>query len=172
VSEAEDWFEQLLIEDAGRVRRFLAKVVGAAGLTRRDMDKRLGVGRGYFSNVLSGRVELKQSHVTAILLAAGVHPGIFFDVLYPKHRPFGPLAPAGESSRAFEALGIPAEPEPPPAPPLPAPPPVAPAELKPFIEEIVRKALAGSRGKRRRTTQQPKRPARKRVTTKPVRTRS
>ncbi|MGH6959370.1 MAG: hypothetical protein ACREE7_02695 [Dongiaceae bacterium] len=164
VSEAEDWFEQLLIEDAARVRRFLGKMVGAAGLTRRDMDRRLGVGRGYFSNVLNGRFELKQPHVTAILLAAGVHTGIFFDVLYPKNRPFGPLPPAGDSSHPLEVLGLPIEPEPPPAP---APPPaVNPAELKPFIEEIVRQALAGSRSEHRRTGERAKRPRRKRTSTR------
>jgi hypothetical protein len=112
------------------------------------MDKRLGVGRGYFSNVLTGRVELKQSHVTAILLSAGLHPGVFFEVVYPKDRPFGPLPARSDLISQLEAVGI--TPEPAPPPPLPPPAaPVDPAQLRPFVEDIVHQALASSRRRRR-----------------------
>lgn len=66
-------------------------------VTKKDLDRRLGKATGYFAQVLSGRLELKYRHVTGILRALDVDPGIFFRSLYPE-----PAGEAAASSRAME----------------------------------------------------------------------
>ncbi len=96
--------EKLIAEDARKLRELLALVIKLAGLTQRDVEARLGLGSGYVSNVLKGRVELKHAHVAGILAAAHAHPGEVMEVLYPKDQPFGRVE-AGDFARRLERLG-------------------------------------------------------------------
>jgi len=90
-----------MIEDEiRRATKLLATLVQIAGLNRQDLDRLLGQGRGYSSQVLTGRVELKYRHVLAILEVVDVEPGIFFRVLYPE--PDEPRQGAG--GRVMERL--------------------------------------------------------------------
>jgi hypothetical protein len=136
----DDWIDQLIAEDAERFRSMLARLLSYLGITGRDLDRRIGLGRGYTANVLSGRVDMKQRHVSAILAAAGIHPNLFFNLLYPPDRPFGHVVMTEDFARRLAALGLL---EPPKEPPEPLPPPVQLDQLKPFVQEIVRQALAG-----------------------------
>lgn len=155
------WLEQKIAEDGERILSLLRRVLATCGVTRKDVDQILHKGAGFTSAVLTRRIELKQEHVSAILLALDVHPSLFYEVLYPRERPIGPVQATEDAARRVALASI-APPSPPP-PPLPAPPSLAPAEIQALIDESVRRALAaaGSKPKRKRRAGKPKKkPAR------------
>jgi hypothetical protein len=130
-----------MIEDEiRRATKLLATLVQIAGLDRQELDRLLGQGRGYASQVLSGRVELKHRHVLAILERVDVEPGIFFRVLYPE--PDEPRQGAG--GRVMERLldrlrqsGYPDRP----APAAEVPAAADTAELERRIQAVVREVF-------------------------------
>jgi transcriptional regulator with XRE-family HTH domain len=128
----------MTIEDeVRRATKLLETVMQAAGLTRKDLDQRLGAGPGYVSQVLTGRMELKLRHVLAILRALDVEPGLYFQTLYPEARPATDQAVMEEFLKRFQKLGFgtaAAAPQPPPA--------LDPHELERLIQTAVRAALA------------------------------
>src|SRR4030088_1948379 len=90
-----------MIEDEiRRATKLLATLVQIPGRDRQDLDRLLGQGRGYASQVLTGRVELKYRHILAILEVVDIEPGIFFRVLYSE--PDEPRQGAG--GRVMERL--------------------------------------------------------------------
>ena len=136
----------MTIEDeVRRATKLLETVMQAAGLTRKDLDQRLGAGPGYISQVLTGRMELKFRHVLAILRALDVDPGMFFQTLYPDSRPASDQAVMEEFLRRFQRLGFgsggPAPPSLPPSQP-PSSPAVDPRELERLVRKAVREALS------------------------------
>jgi transcriptional regulator with XRE-family HTH domain len=124
-------------DDVRRATKLLETVMQAAGLTRKDLDQRLGAGPGYVSQVLTGRMELKFRHVLAILRALDVEPSVFFQTLYPEDRPSTDAVVMEEFLRRFQKLGFGAAPAPPPSPAL------DPQELERMIQNAVRAALTG-----------------------------
>ena len=111
----------------------------AAGLTRKDLDQRLGAGPGYVSQVLTGRMELKLRHILAVLRALDVEPSLFFQTLYPDSRPSTDQAVMEEFLKRFQKIGFGA---PAPTPPPASPPALDPLELERLIQSAVRTALA------------------------------
>ena len=107
----------------------------AAGLTRKDLDQKLGAGPGYVSQVLTGRMELKFRHILAILHALEVEPSVFFQTLYPENRPSTDAVVMEEFLRRFQRLGFG-------TPPAPAAPSLDPQELEKLIQSAVRAALS------------------------------
>lgn len=124
-------------DEVRRATKLLETVMQAAGLTRKDLDQRLGAGPGYVSQVLTGRMELKFRHILAILHALGVEPNVFFLTLYPEDRPSSDAVVMEEFLRRFQKLGFGAAPAPPPSPAL------DPQELERMIQNAVRSALSG-----------------------------
>lgn len=125
----------MTIEDeVRRATKLLETVMQATGLTRKELDQRLGAGPGYVSQVLTGRMELKFRHVLAILRALDVEPNVFFQTLYPGDRPSSDQAVMEEFLKRFQKLGLGA------APP-PQPPAVDSRELERLVENAVRAAL-------------------------------
>jgi len=108
----------------------------AAGLTRKDLDQKLGAGPGYVSQVLTGRMELKFRHILAILRALDVEPALFFQTLYPESRPATDQVVMEEFLKRFQKLGFGAGAAP------PAPPALDAQELERLIQTAVRTALA------------------------------
>jgi transcriptional regulator with XRE-family HTH domain len=134
----------MTIEDeVRRATKLLETVMQATGLTRKELDQRLGAGPGYVSQVLTGRMELKFRHILAILRALDVEPNVFFQTLYPGDRPTSDQAVMEEFLKRFQKLGLNA------APP-PQPPAVDPRELERLVESAVRAAL-GNRGEKPRS---------------------
>jgi len=125
-------------DEVRRATKLLETVMQAAGLTRKDLDQRLGAGPGYVSQVLTGRMELKFRHILAILRALDVEPSIFFQTLYPEDRPASDAVVMEEFLRRFQKLGFGAQPSPPPSPAL------DPQELERMIQNAVRAALSGA----------------------------
>jgi len=127
----------MTIEDeVRRATKLLETVMQAAGLTRKDLDQRLGAGPGYVSQVLTGRMELKLRHILAILRALDVEPSLFFQTLYPDARPSTDQAVMEEFLKRFQKLGFGTG-----APPPPPPPVLDPQELERLIQTAVRTAL-------------------------------
>ena len=131
----------MTIEDeVRRATKLLETVMQAAGLTRKDLDQRLGAGPGYVSQVLTGRMELKLRHILAILRALDVEPSIFFQTLYPESRPSSDQVVMEEFLKRFQKLGFGTAPPPPP-PQAPVGPTIDPRELERLVESAVRAAL-------------------------------
>ena len=127
-------------DEVRRATKLLETVMQAAGLTRKDLDQRLGAGPGYVSQVLTGRMELKLRHVLAILRALDVEPSVFFQTLYPENRPATDSVVMEEFLRRFQKLGFGPPAAPPPAPAL------DPQDLERMIQNAVRAAMSGTAG--------------------------
>ncbi len=127
-------------DEVRRATKLLETVMQAAGLTRKDLDQRLGAGPGYVSQVLTGRMELKLRHVLAILRALEVEPSVFFQTLYPEDRPSSDTVVMEEFLRRFQKLGFGPPAAPPPSPAL------DPQDLERMIQNAVRAAMSGATG--------------------------
>ncbi len=124
-------------DEVRRATKLLETVMQAAGLTRKDLDQKLGAGPGYVSQVLTGRMELKFRHILSVLRALDVEPNVFFQTLYPENRPSTDAVVMEEFLRRFQKLGFGTQPPPTPTPTL------DPNELERMIQNAVRAALAG-----------------------------
>lgn len=123
-------------DEVRRATKLLETVMQASGLTRKDLDQKLGAGPGYISQVLTGRMELKFRHILAILHALDVEPSVYFQTLYPENRPASDAVVMEEFLRRFQKLGFGAHPAPAPGPAM------DPRELEHIIQSAVRAALA------------------------------
>jgi transcriptional regulator with XRE-family HTH domain len=128
-------------EEVKKATKLLETVMQAAGLTRKELDQRLGAGPGYISQVLTGRMELKYRHIISILRALDVDPGAFFQTLYPEPRPAASeVGMVEEFLKKLQKLGVGmgnrALPEPAPAPAIDS------RELERLVQNAVRTALA------------------------------
>jgi transcriptional regulator with XRE-family HTH domain len=130
-------------EEVRRATKLLETVMQAAGLTRKDLDQKLGAGPGYVSQVLTGRMELKYRHILAMLRALEVDPGVFFQTLYPESTPSTDVAMMEEFLKRFQKLGFGKAPEPVPPPPSGR---IDSDELERLIQSAVRAALADQGG--------------------------
>jgi transcriptional regulator with XRE-family HTH domain len=128
-------------DEVRRATKLLETVMQAAGMTRKDLDQKLGAGPGYVSQVLTGRMELKFRHILAILRALDVEPSVFFQTLYPENRPSSDAVVMEEFLRRFQKLGFGQEKTAPPQ----APPSLDPQELERLIQNAVRAALSGQK---------------------------
>jgi transcriptional regulator with XRE-family HTH domain len=121
-------------DEVRRATKLLETVMQTAGLTRKELDQRLGAGPGYVSQVLTGRMELKLRHILAILQVLDVDPSIFFQTLYPGDRPSSDQVVMEEFLKRFQNLGFGGGPP-------PQPPAVDPQELERLVQSAVRAAL-------------------------------
>src|SRR5262245_60358040 len=128
-------------DEVRRATKLLETIMQAAGLTRKDLDQRLGAGPGYVSQLFTGRMELKVRHILAILRAVDVQPGVFFQTLYPEGPPVADRLLMEEFLKRYKKLGL--EPQRPAGGGVPQPP--APAvdygELHQLIQSAVRSVL-------------------------------
>jgi hypothetical protein len=86
-----------------RTRRTLAAMVRLRGMTLQELDQRTGHQRGYYSQILSGRLALRYRHVVEVLEVLGIDRQFFFRMVYPTATE---LAEGGE---LFRLLGYDAE---------------------------------------------------------------
>ena len=64
------------------VRVALRDLVDRSHLSLRALDSRFGLGKNFFSNVFSGRKELRVAHVAMVLQAVGGSPSEFWASVY------------------------------------------------------------------------------------------
>jgi hypothetical protein len=127
-------------EEVRRATKLLETIMQAEGLTRKDLDQRLGAGPGYMSQLFTGRMELKLRHVLSVLRALEVEPGLFFQTLYPAGPPVADKLLLEEFLKRYPKLHPEAqESSPPPAPPVGAG--VDYEQLHSLIQSAVRSAL-------------------------------
>ena len=138
----EDWLEKWVEEDGERVLELLRKVVATCGMTRKDLDQRLRKSAGYTSAVLTRRIELKQEHIAAILLGLGVHPALFYEILYPKDRPIGPVEATPDFARRVALAGLSTQDAT--LTPAHAATPMTPAEIKALVDDAIQRALTAA----------------------------
>lgn len=69
--------------EQSRALHHLRELLEDSDLRQRDVEDRLGWTRGYLSQLLSGRVELRLRHLEAVLEALDVAPAEYFGVLFP-----------------------------------------------------------------------------------------
>ena len=86
-----------------RTRRTLAALVRLRGMTLQELDQRTGHQRGYYSQILGGRLALRYRHVVEVLEVMGIDRQFFFRMVYPTATE---LAQGGE---LFRLLGYDAE---------------------------------------------------------------
>ena len=70
-------------DEVKRSLEALAFLIRISGKTRQDLDRQIGQGRGFTSQVLTGRVKLRHDHVLLLLLGANVDPALYYGLLYP-----------------------------------------------------------------------------------------
>jgi transcriptional regulator with XRE-family HTH domain len=67
-------------DEARRYAQLLRQVLELSGVSEREVERRLALGGGTLSRIFGGRIELKLSHLLAILAVAGVKPERFFQL--------------------------------------------------------------------------------------------
>ncbi|HEV7519146.1 MAG TPA: hypothetical protein VGR07_22885 [Thermoanaerobaculia bacterium] len=129
----------MIDDEIRRARKLLETLMTISGLNRQEVDRRLGQGRGYASQVLTGRVELKYRHILAFLEVVDVEPGMFFRVLFPDSTEQRQGTAGRMAERLFRQIhraGYRDRPE-----PLPRLPAIDTEELERRIGEAIREVL-------------------------------
>src|ERR1700730_15117159 len=67
-------------EEARRYAQLLRQVVELSGVSERAVERRLALGGGTLSRIFGGRIELKLSHLLAILEVVDIKPERFFQL--------------------------------------------------------------------------------------------
>lgn len=114
----------------------LRTAIRSLGLTLSEVEKRLGVSRGYLTRLFSGVMDLRFDQVVEIAEAIGIGPDEVLRAAFPPSQQ--PLTP--EVLRLREALGVP----PPPAPPPAAEESLLERALERMVAKTLRKMAAGS----------------------------
>jgi transcriptional regulator with XRE-family HTH domain len=102
----------------------LKATIRGLGFTNREVERRLGVSRGYLTRLFSGVMDLRYDHVSEIAEAIGVDPEDIFRLAYPPTpKPFTPAV-----QRLRDTIGSSTEETPLTAGSLPLPPAAEPPE--------------------------------------------
>ena len=72
------------LEEAQRAAAALRHHIGRSPLSQRKIEERAGFARGYLSQVLTGRLELKMAPLLTVLDTLSLPPGRFFAQLHPR----------------------------------------------------------------------------------------
>lgn len=113
-----------------RIVDVLRTTIRALGLTLSEVEKRLGVSRGYLTRLFSGTMDLRVDQITEIAEVVGIDPDEILRLAAPpSSKPTSP-----ETLRLRELMGVH-----PPEPPAPAPP--AESLLEKELERIMAKTL-------------------------------
>lgn len=94
--------ESLAREDEMTARRLVESLLALRGITRKDLDRRIGRTPGYVSQVLNGTVGLKLATLLVFLRALDFEPEVFFRTLYKRGRP---LVFGGDPESTADVLG-------------------------------------------------------------------
>ncbi len=67
-----------------RVTELLKTAIRIAGVSHREIEKRLGQSPGYLSRLFAGTIELKFRHILEIVKVIQIDPAEFFQLAYPR----------------------------------------------------------------------------------------
>ncbi len=75
----------MIIEASQNVLSQLEDSIRASKLSRREVERRLGMGQGYLNSLFKGRIQLRVAHVYEIARVLEVEPlRLFFEATPPK----------------------------------------------------------------------------------------
>jgi transcriptional regulator with XRE-family HTH domain len=118
-----------MTSQTAQLSKTLKKAIGTLGVTQTEVERRLGLSRGYLSRLFAGEIDLKIDHVVRIGEVLGVEPEELLRLAFPAPK----SEPSKEALRLREAFGVTAQ---------EAEPQAAPSGLEREIEEIVKRAMA------------------------------
>lgn len=137
-----------------RARSLIAALIRLSGQDRQTLDRELGEGRGFTSQILVGRVKLRFEHVLRIIDGLHLEPAVFFALLYPippddRER----LAQVAAWVERLRLAGFEVE-----RPAPPASPEAKPAELAALIRAEVERAFEAreARGRKSNRARKPR----------------
>src|SRR5918999_3569814 len=70
-------------EQTARLNQVLKTAIGALGFSLREVERRLGLSRGYLTRLFAGEMDLKIDHVVEIAGVLGVEPEEIFRLAFP-----------------------------------------------------------------------------------------
>lgn len=73
-------------KETRRLIKWLRLVIGLSARNQREIEVRAGFSRGYLSQILGGRVDIKIWHLLVILDAIDTYPADFFFQLFPRRK--------------------------------------------------------------------------------------
>jgi transcriptional regulator with XRE-family HTH domain len=117
-------------EQTAHLNKILKAAIGSLGFSLREVERRLGLSRGYLSRLFAGEMDLKVDHVVEIAGVLGVEPEEIFRLAFPPSRADPNLAAA----RLRETFGL--------TPELAPPPPAEMSVIEKEIDRIVNRALS------------------------------
>lgn len=90
--------------------RQLQRTIRASGASQRQVESALGWGKGYFSQLVKGNVDLKLRHVFRVLEHLDVEPATFFAEAFPpppsKSRYESPSDPGSQVAEGGELRSL------------------------------------------------------------------
>jgi transcriptional regulator with XRE-family HTH domain len=87
-----------------RVAEALREAIRRKKISQRQVERVLGQGKGYLSQLLGGTVDLKLKHLFAVLAVIGVEPDAFFLELYDRSDPLGSVRALVARSQVHQDL--------------------------------------------------------------------
>ena len=73
-------------EESRSVLSELEDTIRSSGVSRREIERRLGMGQGYLNSLFKGRIQLRVAHVYEIARVLGIEPlSLFFGATPPKN---------------------------------------------------------------------------------------
>ncbi|MEA2562417.1 MAG: hypothetical protein QOH06_3921 [Acidobacteriota bacterium] len=76
---------EMTTEESKSVLSELESTIRSSGLSRREIERRLGMGQGYLNSLFKGRIQLRVAHVYEIARVLGIEPlSLFFGATPPK----------------------------------------------------------------------------------------
>ena len=91
-----------------RVTELLKTAIRIAGVSHREIEKRLGQSPGYLSRLFAGTIELKFRHVLEIIKVIQLDPAEFFQLAYPRQP--RAVSPGARKVRDMLSIFPPSEP--------------------------------------------------------------
>jgi len=121
-----------------QLARVLKLLIRFSKVQNQELEKKLGFSGGYMSRLLSGRIDIKISHVLDIADVLGMHPQEIFSIAFPQSSP-GP-SPGLKNVHKMSPHLVPATMAPAP-PPAPAQPPFDVDKLHRKLEDSLTETL-------------------------------
>jgi transcriptional regulator with XRE-family HTH domain len=98
-----------MTSQTAELTRFLKRMLSSLGFSQREVERRMGVSRGYLSRLFAGQLDLKIDHVVQIAEAVGVEAEEIFRYAFPPTSE-SPTPQAALLRKKLEAPAAPAQP--------------------------------------------------------------
>jgi len=73
-------------EQTVHLNQILKRSIGSLGFSLREVERRLGLSRGYLTRLFGGEIDLKMDHVVDIAGVLGIAPEEIFRLAFPPSR--------------------------------------------------------------------------------------